>query len=65
MKVFVVEIEKKSTGAKSSVTTVSYVTSKENTLLSVAKVYGRRCKKNGETLISVKEVLTINNHLET
>ena len=43
---------------------VSYITVYDNKISTVAKVIGQRCEEYDETLVSIREVLTISERIE-
>lgn len=64
MKVFEVITEFCRSGSKEIEKEVQYVTSKEGTLKSVADYFTRHCFEYEKELLSVREVLTIVQHIE-
>lgn len=60
MKVFEVSIDYCPDDSKEVIREVNYVTSKEDTLLSVTEYYTRHCHEYEKDLISVREALTVN-----
>lgn len=64
MKVFEVLTEHCEGDSKEITTTRLYVTSKENTLKSVVDYYTEHCFQYEKDLISVREVLTIVEHID-
>ncbi len=64
MKVFEVVTEHCEGNSNKIEATVFYVTSNEDTLLSVAEYYTEHCEQYDQDLKSVKEVLTIIEHIE-
>lgn len=65
MKVFEVKTEHCKAGSKEIIESVQYVTSEKDTLLSVTEYFTRHCEEHEEDLKSVKEVVTIVQHIET
>jgi len=63
MKVFEVITERCTEDSTEVITTVQYVTSKENTLLSVTNYFTEHCEQYEMNLKSVREVLTIVQHI--
>lgn len=59
MKVFEVITEHCKDDNKEVIKTVQYVTSKENSLLSVVEHYTSHCYEYEKDLISVRDVLTV------
>ena len=64
MKVFEVRIEHCKADSKEIIESVQYVTSEKDTLLSVTEYFTRHCEEYQEDLKSIKEVVTIVQHIE-
>ena len=64
MKVFEVTIEKCYKKSKKIDTSIQYVTSEADTLLSVTEYFAKHCEEYEEDLKSVKEVVTIVQHIK-
>jgi ribosomal protein S15P/S13E len=64
MKVFEVVIEFCRDKSQIIEKDVQYVTSEENTLLSVAEYFAQHCFEYEKDLISVREVLTVVQHIQ-
>ena len=63
MKVFEVITEHYSTDSTETTRTVQYVTSQEDTLKSVADYFTDHCEQYEKSLLCVKEVLTLTEHI--
>lgn len=64
MKVFEVTTEHCENDSKEITTTVQYVTSEEDTLMSVVDHFTRHCYEYEKSLIGVREVLVIVQHIQ-
>ncbi|MCK5616810.1 hypothetical protein KAR91_83890 [Candidatus Pacearchaeota archaeon] len=64
MKVFEVRTERCEPDSKNITESVQYVTSEEDTLLSVTEHFTKYCEEYEEDLKSVKEVVTIVQHIK-
>ena len=64
MKVFEVRTERCEPDGNKITESVQYVTSEKGTLLSVAEYFTRHCEEYEEDLKSVKEVVTIVQHIK-
>ena len=64
MKVFEVITEYCEGDSKEIHTMAQYVTSEENTLLSVTKHFTKHCEEYERDLKSVKEIVTITEHIK-
>lgn len=62
-KVFEVKTADAKKESKEYTVKVSYVTSEENSLLSVAKHFTEHCEQYEEELLSVREVINIVEHI--
>ena len=64
MKVFEVITEYSDGDSKEIHTMVQYVTSEENTLLSVTEYFTKHCEEYDKELKSVKEIVVITEHIK-
>ena len=64
MKVFEVRTERCKAGSKEIIEAVQYVTSEEDTLLSVIEYFTKYCEEYEEDLKGVREVLVIVQHIK-
>ena len=65
MKVFEVTCEYCQNDSKEMITELQYVTSADDTLLSVTEFFTKKCDEFGANLIGVRELLTIVQHIRS
>ena len=64
MKVFEVKTQRLAKDSNNLHDTVRYVTTDDDSLLTVAKEYTEYCEQYEEDLVSVREVITICHHID-
>lgn len=64
MKVFEVITERCEPDSKKVTQSVQYVTSEKGTILSVTEHFTQHCEEYEESLISIKEAVTIVQHID-